>query len=80
MDRKPVQRVDTGVFDMTKLPVNWSKVDDESIYKAADQLEGNIQQQIDQLEQLVKDNNIDSVEEKDGDSDRRRESKHDGTD
>lgn len=51
-------RIDVGVFDMSKLPVNWSKVNEDSVDRAASELDTSLQAQIAQLEQLVKENNI----------------------
>jgi hypothetical protein len=45
--------VEVGTFDMSKLPIDWSKVDTQAMEKAADTLNDNLESQIAQLEEMI---------------------------
>ena len=47
-------RVEVGVFDLSRLPIQWSNVDPEKLQAAVETIESSVPQQVEQLKQEQK--------------------------
>ena len=66
MSQPTTTAAEFGAFDTASLPIDWSKVDPEKVKAAQELLESNMDEQVAQLNEMVKQNESQTSSSKDG--------------